>query len=45
MTAVFPIAVAVLETGAALMYAWQGDVARAILWGGYAIAAWVLVGL
>ena len=42
---VFPIGVAVLETGAALVYACQGNARMAILWGGYAIAAWVLAGL
>ena len=38
----FPVAVAVLETGAALMFGWAGNTRMAILWGGYAVAAWVL---
>ena len=42
---IFPIGVAVLETGAALVYACQGNVKMAILWAGYAVAAWVLAGL
>jgi hypothetical protein len=45
MTSIFPIGVAALETGAALVYAWQGNVKLSVLWGGYAVAAWVLAGL
>ena len=45
MTSVFPLAVAALETGAALVFAYHGNVRMAILWGGYALAAWVLAGM
>ena len=42
---IFPYAVAVLETGAALVYIAQGNVRMSILWGGYAVAAWALAGV
>ena len=45
MTHLFPILVAILETGAALVFAWHRDVRMAILWGGYAVAAWALAGV
>ncbi len=41
----FAIAVAVLETCAALGYAYQRDRRMAVLWGGYAVAAWALAGV
>lgn len=42
---IFAFAVAVLETCAALGYASQRDRRMAVLWGGYAIAAWALAGV
>lgn len=45
MTHLFPILVALMETGAAVVYAAHGDASRALLWAGYALAAWILVGL
>ena len=45
MTHLFPFAVAVLETGAAIVFAYHGNGRMALLWGGYAVAAWVLAGM
>ena len=45
MTRLFPVLVAVLETGAALIFAWSGNVRMTVLWAGYAVAAWALAGL
>ncbi len=45
MTTWFPYAVAWLEVGACLVYAWQGDVRMTILWGFYAGAAFALAGM
>jgi hypothetical protein len=42
---VFPYAVAVLETGAALVYLYQGNWRLTILWAGYAVAAYALAGV
>lgn len=42
---VFPYAVAGLETAAALVYIGHHNWRMAILWGGYAIAAWALAGV
>lgn len=42
---IFPYAVAVLELGAGLVYAYYGDVRLTILWLGYAVAAFALAGL
>ena len=41
----FPIGVAILETGAALVYLSQQNWRLGTLWLGYAVAAWVLAGL
>ena len=41
----FPSGVALLETGAALVYAWHGNIKMAVFWAGYAVAAWALVGM
>jgi hypothetical protein len=35
----FPIAVAVCEAGAAMVYWWQGEWRLAVIWTGYAAAA------
>ena len=42
---VFPYAVAVLEAGACLVFAWQGNTRMTILWLGYAVAAFALAGV
>jgi hypothetical protein len=42
---VFPLAVAVCETGAALVYLSRGEWRLAIIWIGYAFAAWALAGV
>jgi len=44
-SSLFAWAVAALETGAALDYAHQRNWKLAVLWAGYATAAWVLAGL
>lgn len=42
MRYVFPVAVAVCELGACLVYLWHREWLLAIVWGGYAIAAFAL---
>jgi hypothetical protein len=42
MTNGFPWAVAVLEAGACVVFAWQGNTRMTILWLGYAVAAFAL---
>lgn len=42
---IFPYAVAALETAAAIVYIYRGDVRLSILWTGYAVAAWALAGV
>lgn len=42
---IFAVAVAVLETCAALGYAYERNWRLTILWTGYAIAAWALAGV
>ena len=41
----FPILVAVAETGAALVFLWRREWVLATVWGGYAVAAWALARL
>lgn len=41
----FPYAVAVLELGAGVVYAYYGDVRMTVLWLGYGIAAFALAGV
>lgn len=45
MRTLFPIIVACAETGAGLVFLWRQEWRLAILWLGYAVAAWALVGL
>jgi hypothetical protein len=45
MSYAFPYAVAMLETGAALVFLAQGNIRLTILWSGYAVAAWALAGV
>lgn len=45
MTTWFPLAVAALETGAAVVFFAHGNVRMTILWSGYAVAAWALAGV
>ncbi len=41
---VFPFAIAVLELGAALVFAYHRDWRWMIIWSGYALATFALVG-
>jgi hypothetical protein len=45
VTRLFPYAVAVLELGACVMYAIDGNLRMTLLWGGYALAAFMLAAL
>lgn len=44
-TEVLPVGVAVLESGAGLVYLWAGEWKLGVMWAAYGVAAWVLVTL